>query len=542
MDGVTTTGQASILRSSLAKLPRLDAIRIALGFASFLIYACASLVANQATQNGDWRSYDIERTSMASAISNIVYGAPLAAVYGNLWGTFSIAASPATPLQELLEQAEHKQLATGGLMPYVSDGIGIGQAIFTTVAMRLFGIHAQSIVILFLILVAVATLTFLVRFHDVRSVGIIVVFLALTILFASPVGTHYELISQVPVGGHRYFSLLAVIPALHFFFELIDSIRGSGFVRRNLLTLAIQLLLFMISYFMNIGVTYVFGFLLVPAVYTFVATVGASQRRILFSKILVVLGVIGLSLLTFHALIPKAYSDTGRAQPATFWHHVIIGFGVNPNWPFGNLADQYRGCYPESPEQSLVPGMSDDNGGCAWAAYATQHGMKWDEELYDKNFDIGIREAVLKIIWSYPLQSLVTFVYYKPLRILHTLRTYFEFSISESWSSAHQLRPDGRGLSMTMGLLIIFQTATFLLFTVLNRAYLTLGALRQVYSAFVLGAISTCGLYVAAYSTPITSVDLFFYVLALIGTLTANLAATVARWWSPTRSALTSSA
>src|SRR5580658_6112941 len=97
-------------RRALYSLTRPDAIRVSLGIAAFLIYACATLLSNQTRQIGEWLSYDIERTGMASAVSNIVYGAPVATVYRNLFNTFAFST---VPLKELLRQAEHKQIETG---------------------------------------------------------------------------------------------------------------------------------------------------------------------------------------------------------------------------------------------------------------------------------------------------------------------------------------------------------------------------------------------------------------------------------------------
>ena len=179
-------------------LPRIFLLAHALGSKSGITWICGVLnlfgryhwSANQNTQVGKWLSYDIERAGIASAISNIVYGAPVATAYKNLAHTFEYSEAP---LEELMRKAEHKQIELGELMPYVDDGIGIGQAVFTTVQLCcLIGIHPQSIVFIFLALMALVTLAFLARFHDERSVVILVVFLALTIMLASPLGTRRE--------------------------------------------------------------------------------------------------------------------------------------------------------------------------------------------------------------------------------------------------------------------------------------------------------------------------------------------------------------
>jgi hypothetical protein len=135
-----------MLSPAFSTLTRQQVIRISFGLLAFVIYACATVFSNQSAQGDGYLSYDIERTGIASAISNIVYGAPIATVYRNLFNTFVYSG---TPLNELLQQAERKQIEPGELIPYAPDGIGIGQAVFTTVAMSLFGVHPRSIVFLF---------------------------------------------------------------------------------------------------------------------------------------------------------------------------------------------------------------------------------------------------------------------------------------------------------------------------------------------------------------------------------------------------------
>jgi hypothetical protein len=148
---------------AFCRLTRSEGIRISVGLAAFLIYAFASLLADQYPKDSSWPSYAIERAGIASAISNIVYGAPIATVYRNLFNAFEFSTAP---VDQLIQQTQQKQIGLGELIPYVPDGIGMGQAVFTTVAARMFGINPQSVVLLFLILMGVTTLTFLTRFHD----------------------------------------------------------------------------------------------------------------------------------------------------------------------------------------------------------------------------------------------------------------------------------------------------------------------------------------------------------------------------------------
>src|SRR6202042_2703654 len=152
-----------------------------------------------------------------------------------------------------------------------------------------------------------------------------------------------------------------------------------------------------------------------------------------------------------------------------------------------------------------------------WAANAKRSGLSEDqigEELYDKNFNAATKEAALNIFRQYPLQTLETFVYYKPLAILHTLYVYFHFKVPTN---------------VLVSILIICQMSTFLVFVALDRNYLSVQALMPVYFWFSLTAISASSLYIIAYSSPLTTVDLFFNILALIGTAAAGLAAAASR-------------
>jgi hypothetical protein len=236
------------------------------------------------------------------------------------------------------------------------------------------------------------------------------------------------------------------------------------------------------------------------------------------AKVSVTTCVIGSLLIIFFATIPPIYRKTGRALPATTWHHVIIGYGTNPNWPFGNIADSYRGCWPDRPDDSFVSGMSDFNGKCAWAEYAKRHGLSASafnpDLLYDKKFDVGIRDAVLKIFWLYPVQSFLTFAYYKPLSILRTLQIFLHFGV-----------PSSRCTTM----FIICQAIVFAAFAVLNRCQLSVRVFRGLYVCCLLGTISASGLNVVAYSTPFTTLDLFFVVLVLAFLALASLFAATAR-------------
>lgn len=411
-------------KESARHTDRAGQLRLILGIVSLAIYALLSLLHHQSS-DGDpqWIAYGLERPFMASAVSHFAYGAPIAAVYGGVYQAF---VHPSESLGALLNAGQRKSIEPGGLRLLTEDGIGPGEIIFVTAAMRIFGLHTSSLVWAFLSLISVATAAFLLRFRDHRVIGLIAVLSALAAMFASQLGTTVANVASFPVGGYRYFSLLAAIPGIHIFLELIDhdKILTRQWIKNSIL-LFIQLGIFAIAIYVNLAAIYLYGLFAFGIAYVALHNRTTGQ----LCKALIVIGVSGAALVAAKDLYPQVYRQAGR-NGDTVWARIFVSMGVSPHWPFGTLADEYRGCWPGAPTRSLEPGLGDFNWACAWSHYTERHHIsphQMAEELFDRNFNAVLRADFFRIARRYPKETLLTFVYYKPLLLCKTLLSLFDF-------------------------------------------------------------------------------------------------------------------
>jgi hypothetical protein len=476
--------------------------RIVLCIVSLAIYVALSLLHNQnnESRNDIWAAYAIERTPMASAVSHIVYGAPLASVYAGLFQEF---VRPAASIETLLEKAKSKEIEPSRIIPYTPDGIGAGEAIFATAAMSVFGIQASSLLWSFLTLMTVAVVAFVLRFQDSRALIAVAGLSALIFIFASQLGTATENISQFPVGGYRYFSLLAAIPGMHIFLELINNETATS--RRQVivrwLLLFVQFTIFAIVLYVNIAAIYLYGLFAFGTAYAlYRARRDGAVRVVKLRKVIVIVGLVGATLVASKVVTPHAYRATGRSGDM-IWHRVFIGMGANPHWPFGSLAEEYKGCWPPEMEKTINPGIADYNGHCVWNAYALQHHMSGGESaahVYDGQYNKVLRNELIRIANQYPRETLLTFIYYKPLMLRDTLLSLFTFTDPlPGWTP----------------LLVMAQFLVLFAFALVEAQ--SSSRMAVVFISLALGAISTCGLYIVAWSFSSTTGDLFFYLLAL---------------------------
>src|SRR5262245_14194636 len=90
-------------------------IPVVLAVLSFAIYLWAALLVHQ--QNQGSRAYLIERSAMAAAVSNVLYGAPLSAVFDEILRSFLTFGTPVDILIERLAGTTPSQLT-----PATHDG------------------------------------------------------------------------------------------------------------------------------------------------------------------------------------------------------------------------------------------------------------------------------------------------------------------------------------------------------------------------------------------------------------------------------------
>ena len=141
-------------------------VPIGLAALSFFIYASAALIVSRGQQN----DFIPERSSIAAAVSNVGYGAPLGKVYSAVLERFL---DFKIPMDKTLAQAERQEIPREALLGSTSDGNGIGYIVVASLGMRLFGLHSSSLLLSMLALMGISALAFLWRFRDQRAVVVV---------------------------------------------------------------------------------------------------------------------------------------------------------------------------------------------------------------------------------------------------------------------------------------------------------------------------------------------------------------------------------
>src|SRR5262249_33595849 len=208
---------------------------------SFFIYGCAALIVSKNQQN----DFIPERSSIAAAVSNVAYRAPLGKVYSAVLEQFL---DFKIPMDKTLAQAERQEIPRGALLGSTSDGNGIGYIVVASLGMRLFGLHSSSLLLSMLALIGLSALAFLWRFRDQRAVVVILYFTSLTVMLFTPLVWNAPYALNMTIGGIRYFSLVAILPAFHLLLECADA-RGSGsqMTRGTFVAMAVQVVVLVLA-------------------------------------------------------------------------------------------------------------------------------------------------------------------------------------------------------------------------------------------------------------------------------------------------------
>ena len=496
-------------------------VRVGLAIGSFVIYAIAALtiidhrVANPVVMTGQRLhvQFETERTSLAAAVSNVVYRAPIGTIDTGalaLFGDFS------KPTRQTLDETRWGEVRTGSLLQAAADGNGIGYPVIASLAMRLFGLHLSSLIFALISLMAISTLVFLIRYRDDRLFAVPLYFSSLTIMLFTPLATDPFTATQIPVGGIRYFSLVGILPAMHIFWEIGDPSRfNSKTAIRNLILLGIQVLVVAVVIVVRGSAAYLPGALAAA----FLLTLGAYRRnpaglRDLLRKgaLMAALGAVFVG--SFYLWVPEAYKESGRTM-GVFWHRVLISLGANPAWPFGNLREAYSSCAPYAPQrfntpQSLVPGIVDWNGRCIWWVYALEHGLtpgETLEEIDGGRYEMVMKQTFLEIAREYPKEVWETFVYYKPMLIFRSLRRLLNF----------YLPGKTLGIQSLLLALLLAQAGTLAAFIGSGMPGSSEDRTRLLAGALLLFSVCSLGPLLVAWSNLHTSADLLFYFFAGLG-------------------------
>jgi len=393
---------------------------------AFVTYVAAIL-----WHHGAYKStWAIEQSgSLPIATSYLYYDQPFSAIDGGLWAAFYKRAASKTPTAEepidsFLSSVAEKKVASDGIVPTTLDGNGLGYAYFATAALFLFGPHTSSLVFGLCIVLGISVLAFLLRFPDDRMLTIPILFLALTLMLLTPHATNQWLIDQSPIGGHRFFVIAAILPALHIILELFDSSKGLAKQSiYSLLVLQFVLLLCVIS--IRMSATYFVAAIVFAAMLSiWIRRHEAAERRLVATKLAALLM---LAMVAYFGarLLPSAYREAGTGSEV-FWHRGFSTLGIHPSWPFENLATKFD-CRSAIPE-GLQRGLIDRNGHCAYVA-GVDKGAEAGP-VYGAQYEKILRQAYWDVVREYPLRVLETYLRYKPLMIWQTLSTSTELDIS----------------------------------------------------------------------------------------------------------------
>lgn len=466
--------------------------------ASFIIYASAVVALHQHRDN----LFCCERVGLAAAVSNVVYGAPLGKVYPAIQAQLL---DMGAPVAAVLDRVTHLSPPPQNPMTAQPDGNGIGFITTASWAMRLFGPHLFAIPLFMLGLFALSAGSFLWRFPDDRSAVVTVSFLALTLMLCAPLVWDAEIAGQIPIGGIRYFSLLAVVPAFHLLLELADQGGGGSAKRRDLVLLAVQTIVLALAVLVRGSAAVVAGpILLVGLVKVWKSRGNRSELRSLRRKAAIIAMVGAVFVGSLLAVLPSRYLRDGRIT-TVFWHRVVMSLGINPAWPFGNLREVYH-CENGGLSEGLIPGAVDHNGGCIWWDWVGTHHIPSGVAMggiYGRQYEAVMRATFFDIARLYPREVLATFLYYKPKWLLQSM----EYSV---------LNPAFN--SPVLNLLVIAEFVNFVGLLIVAARFSARTAMLRLAGLGVLFGIFTMPTYLVAWATPHTTADLLFYCLFCIGT------------------------
>lgn len=510
-------------------------VGVALAVFAFLVYACTILTLPQ-VQNA---RYCCEQSSVAAAVSNVMYGARLGTLYSGVFGYFI------DHFNDSLEQALEKARTPGNelsgklgeLYQTTRDGNGVGYPLVATAAFRLFGLHAWALLLTMLALMAFSASMFLLRFRGAAFIGVVILyFSALTVMLFTALVWDPSYAVQIAVGGIRYFSLVSVLPIFHILFELLDPrAMQRATRRRDVVLLGLQTMILVLTILVRGSALPLIGAIaLVWLVLAWIHRRSRGRRRALFGQ-LAVMGLVSVAMLaTIAVTVPRNYSTEGRFG-TVIWQRVMQSLGVNPAWPFAGVNDMFD-CKKYVPE-GITSGMPDTNGVCIWYDYITRHNIPIEsigDKTFGSLFETAMREAFFKIAVRYPYDVLTAFVYYKPRYIV--------------WSVAHSMRvnlhadrmmavlPQGPALvpysPLAIGLLATSLTIVLVFFSA--GGTMTNSELLRIAAVTLLSVLFTIPSYLAAWAMPHTSGDLLFYCVFAAGLALGGMLIGMRRalWWN----------
>jgi hypothetical protein len=472
-------------------------VGIMLAALSFVIYVGTVLALPQQRDH----TFIVERTEVAAAVSNIVYGAQIGMLYSGALD--DLLSTTDRPLWQVLDEWPSDR-QRGNPMGVSTDGNGVGYVLAATMAMRFFGLHAVALPLFTMALMGLSAFLLLWRFHGDLAGLVVLYFCSLTVLLFTILVWDPAYAAQIAVGGIRYFSLVAILPAFHLLFDLLDRPAGdAGATTRNNFLLGAQATILLFAVLVRTSAGSLIGAIVL--VWLFMAwrsRSDTSRVRIVMRKGAVV-ALVGIGGVVAVVLSAPNYAKSGRLS-SVFWHRVVYSLSYNPAWPFGDVSQIYD-CHRYLPAGMHEVG-ADHIGHCIWIDYAVRHDLPESEMaagIYGRRYEAVMRGAFIDIARSYPGEVLKTFVYYKPRLILSSLGLVLRTKMS--------VFPP-----LVIGLLVAALGNMFVCL-IGPAGVLASGRRRILVAGTLLFTASTIPPYLVAWANPHTIADLAFFSVFGVG-------------------------
>jgi hypothetical protein len=386
-------------------------LRPALAALCFAVFALAVLALHQ----DKTVRFEVEEDGpIPAGLSHFLFGTPLGFTDAALIPYFQKPSDKGSTA-EVIEQVVHGDIAPTHDVRMPHDGVGIGPPLSATLAFALFGLHARALSLLFLALIGISAISYIVRFRNERLWVEPVYLAALTFLLLAQVTERPGWAGAAPLGGERSYILVAILPVLHWCFELVASrscSRREALVRG--LLLAVQVIILGFAILVRYSPICFIPAMLVSALLGL--RYGSAKR----AAVVFLLPLAGL-IIALYAVIPLAFrdqADAGRLR-SPIWHRAFMSYGVSPEWPFPGVIERYA-C-PQIPE-GIKPHLVDRNGHCVWWAdpmNQSRPAAEVEAGLYGVQYEAVLRRAFFDVLIRNPGKALATFLYYKPLRMLY---------------------------------------------------------------------------------------------------------------------------
>jgi hypothetical protein len=444
-----------------------------------------------------------ELSSLAAAVSNVVYGAPLGTVYsGVLQGFLPDNAGNWASMLQTLSNARWAGVEPGVLLKTTEDGNGVGYVVFATAAVRLFGLHLWALPAFMLALMGISGIAFLRRFSSDLASVVVLYFCSLTVMLFTPLVSHPGILAGAAPGGIRYFSLVAILPAFHILFDM-TKISSFNISVRDYLLLSVQVAIFAFAVLVRGSAASLIGaIVLVWLVLAWQNRRNPCRFRLLVGKLAILVLVPVVLVGTIALLVPRDYLTQGRFGTVV-WHRVFTSLGWNPAYPFPGVNEMFD-CKRYIPE-GIGPGIPDRNGHCVWWDYTIRHHISETDTVhgtYGGRYETAVREAFFTIARRYPGEVLATFFYYKPPLILDSLRESIKIDMS-----AYPPLAIGLLVAALANLLVYF----------FSPAGQPTANTRRVAGLALLCAAFTIPQLLVAWALPNTAPDLFFFCIFFVG-------------------------